>query len=93
MQLKVQPNRYLSDIYSSSEESLGKIEIGNATASSRYDKKIRTRGDNRSLHVTICCPDVRAARGKQMEEESLASQAEQSSALLDAVHSDALLFD
>jgi hypothetical protein len=26
MQLKVQPNRYLSDISSSSEESLGQIE-------------------------------------------------------------------
>jgi hypothetical protein len=37
MQLKVQPNRYLPDISSSSEESLGQIE-GNATASSRYDK-------------------------------------------------------
>ena len=33
MQLKVQPNRYLSDISSSSEESLGQMEDGNATAS------------------------------------------------------------
>ena len=45
MQLKVQPNRYLSDISSSSEESLGQMEDGNATASSRYDKKTRTRGE------------------------------------------------
>jgi hypothetical protein len=44
MQLKVQPNRYLSDISSSSEESLGQIE-GNVTASSRYDKQTRTRGE------------------------------------------------
>jgi len=42
MQLKVQPNRYLSYISSSSEESLGKIE-GNATTSSRYDKQTRSR--------------------------------------------------
>jgi hypothetical protein len=44
MQLKVQPNRYLSDISSSSEEILGQIE-GNVTASSRYDKQTRTRGE------------------------------------------------
>jgi hypothetical protein len=44
MQLKVQPNRYMSDISSSSEESLGQIE-GNVTASSRYDKQTRTRGE------------------------------------------------
>jgi hypothetical protein len=44
MRLKVQPNRYLSDISSSSEGSLGKIE-GNVTASSRYDTQTRTRGE------------------------------------------------
>ena len=44
MQLKVQPNRYMSDISSSSEESLGQIEE-NVTASSRYDKQTRTRGE------------------------------------------------
>jgi hypothetical protein len=32
-------------------------------------------------------------RVKQLEEETAAAQAEQSNALLDAVHSDALLFD
>jgi hypothetical protein len=32
MQLKVQPKRYLSDISSSSEESLGQIEAGNVTS-------------------------------------------------------------
>ena len=44
MQLKVQPNRYLSDISPPSEETLGQIE-GNATASSRYDTQTRTRGE------------------------------------------------
>jgi hypothetical protein len=44
MQLKVQPNRYLSDISSSSEERLEQIEVGNANSSHRYDKKTRTRG-------------------------------------------------
>jgi hypothetical protein len=43
MQLKVQPKRYLSYISSSSEEILGQIEARNGTASSRYDKKTRTR--------------------------------------------------
>jgi hypothetical protein len=45
MQLKVQPKRYLSNISSSSEEILGQIEAKNVTASSRYDKQIRTRGE------------------------------------------------
>jgi hypothetical protein len=45
MQLKLQPNRHLSDISSSSEESLGKIEAKNETTSSIYDKQIRTRGE------------------------------------------------
>jgi hypothetical protein len=53
MQLKVQPNRYLSDISSSSEESLGQIE-GNVTASSRYDKKIRTRGEKVRIKFCRC---------------------------------------
>jgi hypothetical protein len=44
MQLKVQPNRYLSNISSSSEEILGQIE-GNVIASSRYDTQTRTRGE------------------------------------------------
>ena len=52
MQLKVQPNRYLSDISSSSEESLGKIEAGNATVSSRYDKQTRTRGEK--VRIKFC---------------------------------------
>ncbi len=34
-----------------------------------------------------------SCRSKQLEEESAAAQAEQSNALLDAVHSDALIFD
>ena len=34
-----------------------------------------------------------SCRSKQLEEESSAAQAEQSNALLDAVHSDALIFD
>jgi hypothetical protein len=51
MQLKVQPNRYLSDISSLSEESLGKIE-GNAAASSRYDKQTRTRGEK--VRIKFC---------------------------------------
>ena len=52
MQLKIQPNRYLSDISSSSEESLGQIEVGNAIASSRYDKKTRTRGEK--VRIKFC---------------------------------------
>ena len=52
MQLKVQPNRYLSDISSSSEESLGQIEVGNEIASSRYDKQIRNRGEK--VKITFC---------------------------------------
>jgi hypothetical protein len=52
MKLKVQPNRYMSDISLSSEESLGKIEVGNATASSRYDKKTRTRGEK--VKIKFC---------------------------------------
>lgn len=35
----------------------------------------------------------RLSRVKHLEEERSAAQAEQSNALLDAVHSDALLFD
>jgi hypothetical protein len=54
MQLKVQPNRYLSDISSSSEEISGKIEVGNATASSRYDKKTRTRGEKVRIKCCRC---------------------------------------
>jgi hypothetical protein len=52
MQLKVQPNRYMSDIYSSSKESLGQIEAGNATACSRYDKQTRTRGEK--VRIKFC---------------------------------------
>jgi hypothetical protein len=52
MQLKVQPKRYLSDISSSSEEILGKIEARNANASSRYDKKTRTRGEK--VRIKFC---------------------------------------
>jgi hypothetical protein len=51
MQLKVQPNRKLSDISSSSEETLGKIE-GNVSASSRYDKQTRTRGEK--VRIKFC---------------------------------------
>jgi hypothetical protein len=54
MKLKVQPNRYLSDISSSSEESLGQIEARNATASSRYDKKTRTRGEKVRIKFCRC---------------------------------------
>jgi hypothetical protein len=52
MKMKVQPNRYFSDISSSSEERLGKIEAGNATASSRYDKQTRTRGEK--VRIKFC---------------------------------------
>ena len=52
MQLKVQPNRYLSDISLSSEESLGQIEAENATASSRYDKQTRTKGEK--VRIKFC---------------------------------------
>jgi hypothetical protein len=54
MQLKVQPNRYLSYISSSSEEILGQIEAGNATASSRYDKQTRTRGEKVKIKFCRC---------------------------------------
>jgi hypothetical protein len=52
MQLKLQPNRYLSDISLLSEEILGKIEVVNATASSRYDKQRRTRGEK--VRIKFC---------------------------------------
>jgi hypothetical protein len=52
MQLKVQPKRYLSYISSSSEESLGQIEARNVTASSRYDKQTRTRGEK--VRIKFC---------------------------------------
>jgi hypothetical protein len=52
MQLKVQPKRYMPDIFSSSEESLGQIEAGNVVASSRYDKKIRARGEK--VRIKFC---------------------------------------
>jgi hypothetical protein len=51
MQLKEPPNRYLLDISSSSEERLGQIE-GNVTASSRYDKQTRTRGEK--VRIKFC---------------------------------------
>jgi hypothetical protein len=54
MKLKVQPNRYMSDISSSSEEILGQIDVGNATASSIYDKLIRTRGEK--VRIKFCRP-------------------------------------
>ena len=54
MQLKVQPNRHLSNIYSSSEERLGQIEAENATASSRYDKQTRTRGEKVRIKFCRC---------------------------------------
>jgi hypothetical protein len=54
MQLKVQPNGYLSDISSLSEEILGQMEDGNATASSRYDKKTRTRGEKVRIKFCRC---------------------------------------
>ena len=52
MQLKVQPNRYLSNISSSSEEILGQIEVRNVIASSRYDKQRRTRGEK--VRIIFC---------------------------------------
>ena len=54
MQLTVQPNRYLSDISSLSEEILGQMEDRNATASSRYDKKTRTKGEK--VKIKFCRP-------------------------------------
>jgi hypothetical protein len=42
--LKVQPNRYLSDISSSSEGSSGQTN-GNVTSSSRFDTRTTTRGE------------------------------------------------
>jgi hypothetical protein len=42
--LKVQPNRYLSDISSSSEGSLGQTD-GNANSSSIFDTRTTTRGE------------------------------------------------
>ena len=54
MQLKVQPNRYLSDISSSSEKILRQIEAGNVSESSRYDKKIRTRGEKVRIKFCRC---------------------------------------
>jgi hypothetical protein len=54
MQLKVQPKRYLSDISSSSEEILGQIKAKNVTASSRYDKQIRTRGEKVRIKFCRC---------------------------------------
>jgi hypothetical protein len=52
MHIKVQPNKYLSYISSSSEEILGQIEVGNVTASSRYDKQTRTRGEK--VKIKLC---------------------------------------
>jgi hypothetical protein len=54
MQLKVQPNRYLTNISSLSEESLGQMEAENATASSRYDQKARTRGEKVRIKFCRC---------------------------------------
>jgi hypothetical protein len=54
MQLKVQPNRHLSYISSSSEEILGQMEAKNATTSSRYDKKTRTRGEKVRIKFCRC---------------------------------------
>ena len=52
MQLKVQPNRYLLDISSSSEERLAQIVVRNVTASSKYDKQTRTRGEK--VRIKFC---------------------------------------
>jgi hypothetical protein len=54
MQMKVQPNTYLSNISSLSEQILGQIEAGNATASSRYDKKTRTRCEKVRIKFCRC---------------------------------------
>jgi hypothetical protein len=54
MQLKVQPNRYLSDISFLSEESLGQMEDKNTIASSRYDKKTRTGGEKVRIKFCRC---------------------------------------
>jgi hypothetical protein len=54
IQLKVQPNMYLSDVSLSSEESLVQIEVGNVTASSRYDKQIRTKGEKVKIKFCRC---------------------------------------
>jgi hypothetical protein len=63
MQLKVQPNRYLSNISLSSEEILGQIESGNATASSKYDKKTRTRGEKVRIKFCRCMKSFLAEGG------------------------------
>ena len=61
MKLKVQPNRYLSDISSSGEGILGQIE-GNATASSRYDTQTRTKGEK--VRIKFCrCMEFFLAEG------------------------------
>jgi hypothetical protein len=52
MKLKVQPNRYLPNISSLSEERLGQIEVVVVTTSSRYDKQIRTRGEK--VRIKFC---------------------------------------
>ena len=54
IQLKVQPNMYLSDVSLSSEEILVQIEVGNVTASSRYDKQIRTKGEKVKIKFCRC---------------------------------------
>ena len=54
MKLKVQPNRYMLDISSLSEEILGQIEVRNVTTSSRYDKKTRTRGEKVRIKFCRC---------------------------------------
>jgi hypothetical protein len=55
-------------------------------------RSARTRARTLTRRKAVCDAVV-MCRGKRLEEESQAAQAEQSNALLDAVHSDALLFD
>lgn len=75
--------RMVKYMLSSPQVATGSVESAVHTLSSKLDL----------LMLSFMAKANKDQRGKQMEEESLASQAEQSSALLDAVHSDALLFD
>lgn len=69
-----------------------KLDLLMLTVMAQANKDQRS-ARTRARASKIVCGDVAMCRGKRLEEESQAAQAEQSNALLDAVHSDALLFD
>ena len=69
-----------------------KLDLLMLTVMAQANKDQRS-ARTRARASKIVCDDVAMCRGKRLEEESQAAQAEQSNALLDAVHSDALLFD